>query len=62
LRTFCLGWPPTRILQISTSQEARIPGLNHYCAQLGFYFLVGVVLEGSRVAWEADIVATIFVK
>jgi hypothetical protein len=30
LWTFCLGWPWTAILPISSSQIARIAGLSHY--------------------------------
>jgi hypothetical protein len=28
-RTFCLGWPQTMILLISTCQVATITGMNH---------------------------------
>jgi hypothetical protein len=34
LWTFCLGWLQTKILLISTSQVARIIGLNHHARPL----------------------------
>jgi hypothetical protein len=38
LKLFCLGWPPTAILLISSSHVARITGVSHHTQLSDLFF------------------------
>jgi hypothetical protein len=49
--TFCLGWPQTMILLISTSQVARIIGMSHQHPAGHFIFLMKKSFESTIFKW-----------